>query len=64
MFQIFDSRQFLTDIRIDYQVLKCSLEETGEPAPVNGSEIRHLYDYIERLESELKNAGIALPSEY
>lgn len=52
------------DIWVDYQVLQCTVVEAEELAAANWSEIQHLYDYIDRLKSALRDAGIQIPLEY
>ena len=51
------------NVWIDNQVLKASLKEAEELADSNWKEIQWLYDRIHLLETTLRNAGLAIPTE-
>ena len=49
---------------VDYQLLLAELEEADELCHGNWIEIQHQRDYIDKLQSILKEQGIAVPPEY
>ena len=49
---------------IDYQLLLTELEEADELCHGNCIEIQHQRDYIDKLQTIMKEHGIAVPSEY
>ena len=48
---------------IDYQVTREELDEINDLCHGNWIEIQHLYDYIELLQTTLKEHGIEVPPE-